>query len=59
MKKYMLSRQDLSDCMPLGITPRGVQLHAGDLGTFVHGIHLGAVRHNGLLNLSSINTMAC
>ena len=55
----MLSRQDLSDCMPLGITPRGVQLHAGDLGTFVHGIHLGAVRHNGLLNLSSISTMAC
>ena len=37
----MLSRQDLSDCMPLGIMPRGVQLHAGDLGTLVHEMHLG------------------
>ena len=38
----MLSRQDLSNCTPLGITLRAVQLHAGDLRTFVHGMHLGA-----------------
>ena len=24
------------------VTPRGVQLHAGDLRTFVHGMHLGS-----------------
>ena len=41
MKKYTLSRQDLSDCTPLR-QEEYVQLHAGDLGTFVHGMHLAS-----------------
>ena len=40
MKKYTLSRQDLSDCTPLR-QQQYVQLHAGNLGTFVHAMHLG------------------
>ena len=34
------------------ITPRRVQLHAGDLQTFVHGMHLGQL----LLSNFFINT---
>ena len=37
------------------VTPRGVQLHAGDLRTFVHGMHLGCCVKDFDLWLTSLS----